>query len=272
MTTFTKTKIHFALALLGTLFALHPFLQKFEENGFLYLGYDLKQSYLYAAFAGLLSLCVYCFGVTLVSERPHSSLEKLGNYLYALAIMVLPLYGGLYLSSLLADQLGQSHLAWAAPSVALGLGIGWVVLSQLAAWLLRGRLADQDRLAKVEQLAAQEIAALQHAHELFADEHYDLSVMEVWKAIEARLHRTLLGRGIILRGTNPEALIHKAKRARVLHARALEHLQELKRHWQIAISTEPLTKEGAQEALSAARHLLATLPVPQRTRETAPAA
>src|SRR4029077_21082347 len=105
--------------LLGTLFALHSYLQKFEDKGFDYLGSYLKLSYAFVLFAGLLAFCVYCFGLTLVSERPHSWLEKLGNYSYGLAVMVLPFYGGLYLASLLAYKLGQSHLQWAAPSVAL---------------------------------------------------------------------------------------------------------------------------------------------------------
>jgi len=126
MNEFTKTKIHFTLALLAALFALHPFLDKLEDVKFDYLGYPLKFSYAYVVFAGLLALCVYLFALTMVSERPHSWLERLGNYCYGLAIMSLPFYGGLYLASLLAEQLGESrHLAYAAPGVALGLGIGW---------------------------------------------------------------------------------------------------------------------------------------------------
>jgi len=92
MTEFTKTKIHFALALLGSLFALHPFLERFEDASFVYLDYTLKVSYAYLLLAGLLALCVYCYGLTLVSERPHSWLERLGNYSYGLAVMVLPFY------------------------------------------------------------------------------------------------------------------------------------------------------------------------------------
>ena len=44
VTEFTKMKISFALALLGTLFALHPFLDPYPDRGFIYLGYDLKDS------------------------------------------------------------------------------------------------------------------------------------------------------------------------------------------------------------------------------------
>jgi hypothetical protein len=259
MTDFTKTKTHFALAFLGTLFALHPFLQAVEDKGFLYLGYDLKLFYVYGLLAGLLALSVYCYGLALVSERPHSWLEKLGNYTYALAVMVLPLYGGLYLASLLAEQLNQSHLAWAAPTVALGLGVGWFVLSQLLAWMLRGRLGAQDRAAKTEQLARLEVASVNHAKELFESEHYDLSVMEVWRAVEARLQRVLLGRGKTLGKMDPETLVYTAKRAGFLSEPVMGLLQQLRRQLSVAMSTEPITREAADTALTAARHILASI-------------
>ena len=261
MTDFTKTKTHFALALLGTLFALHPFLQRFEDTGFVYLGYDLKLPYAYGLLAGLLALAVYCYGLALVSERPHSRLEKLGNYVYGLAIMVAPLYGGLYLSSLLADRLDQSHLAWAAPTVALGLGIGWLVLSQCAAWLLRGRLGNQDRTAKIEQLARLEVISVNYAKELFESEHYDLSVMEAWRAVEARLQRVLLGRGKVLAKADPDTLIQAVKRTGRVSGATLGLLQELRGHLSVATSSAPLSKEAARTALSAARHVLATVAV-----------
>jgi HEPN domain-containing protein len=261
MTDFTKTKTHFALALLGTLFALHPFFTRFENTGFLYLGYELRLADVYALIAGLLALAVYCYGLGLISDRPHSWLEKLGNYSYALAIMVLPLYGALYLSSLLAERLGQSHWAWAAPAVALGLGVTWLIVSQLLAWLLRGRLGKQDQAAKIEQLARREIASLNHAQELFAKDHYDLSVIETWRALEARLQRVLLNRGDLPDRLTPEGLIRAVKHTGILGEPALRMLQEVERRWRIAISTEPLTKQAAEDVLSEARQILATLPL-----------
>jgi hypothetical protein len=261
MTDFTKTKTHFALALLATLFALHPFLDRFENMGFTYLDYELKFFYVYALIAGLLALSVYSYGVALISERPHGWLERLGNDFYALAVIILPLYGGLYLSSQLAAWLGQSHWAWAAPTVALGLGIAWLVLSQVFALLLRSRLGRQDRTQKIDQLAQQEIASLKRAQDLFDEDHYDLSVIEIWRAIEARLHRVLLGRSLAPRKCTPDALIRAAKRAGILKEPSLRLLQEVEQKWRIAISTEPLPKEAAQSALGAARQVLSTIPL-----------
>jgi len=263
MNEFTKTKMHFTLALLGGLFALHPFLQQFENDGFWYGDYFLKLSYGYVVFAGLLALSVYFFGMTLVSERPHSWLERLGNYCYGLAIMSPLFYGGLYLASLLADRAGLAHLRWTAPGAALGLVVAWFVL----AWFLRGRLGAQDRSAKVGQFARQEVKALGDAQELFDNDHYDLSVMEAFRAVEARLRRVLLSRGAMPPGGDPEALLAAAKRAGLLREPALTLLDELARQWRIAVGSEPLTKDGAVAALSAARNILAMIPVPAPAHE-----
>ena len=248
MTEFTKLKISFALALMGTLFALHPFLDRFSDWGFLYLGVDLKVYYAYFLTAGLLSLCVYLYAVTLMSDRPHTWCEKTGNSTYALAILVVPVYAGLFLSAKLADYVALSHVAWAAPAVAVGLGGGWVLLSQLVAWRIRRRLGDQDRESKMAQLAGQEVAALNSARELFESEHYDLSVVESWRALEARLRQVFLQRRITTRADNPTAVIHVAQKKKVLHEPALGLVEELRRHWAIAVSAEPLPREAAVAA------------------------
>lgn len=261
MTEFTKTKMHFALAMLGTLFALHNLLDKIEEWSFTYLDFEVKVLYAYAFISGLLAFTVYCYALALLTERPSSRWEKLGNYCYALAILTVPLYGALYLSSLLAEKIGESHLAVTAPSAAAGLGIGWLVISQILAWRLRKRLGDRDRQEKIEQLVDQEIVALDRAPELFESHHYDLAVIEAWKAIEARLRRVLLARGYTQKMESAQRLIDLATRKGIVKDTNLKLLQEVRHEWGIAVSTEPLGKTEAETALSAARHILATIPV-----------
>jgi len=123
MTEFTKLKIGFALALLGSLFALHPLLDRSPDLGFLYLGHRLEVAHAYAPTSGLLGLCVYLYAVTLLDDHPHSLRERTGNSAYALAVLVLPVFGGLFLSAALAERVAMSHLAWAAPAVAFGMGL-----------------------------------------------------------------------------------------------------------------------------------------------------
>jgi HEPN domain-containing protein len=262
LTEFTKTKISFMLALLGMLFALHPVLNPFLEYGYDYLGVFIKVFYAYTLTACLLSLGVYFYGVALMTEQPHSWLERLGNSAYALAIIVPPLFGGLYISSLLAHEMDQSHLAWAAPTVAASLGVCWLVLSQLAAWLFRHRLGEQDRQAKVEQLTKLEVALLERARSLFDNGHYDLSIIESAKALESRLRRVFLIRKMSVGDRETlERLARRAMRKGILREPGIELFNDLERDCRIAMSSEPLPKEAAIHALSGIRHLLAIIPL-----------
>jgi hypothetical protein len=174
--------------------------------------------------------------------------------------MVPPLYGGLYLATLLAQQAG-AHWAVSAPAVALGIGIGWLLLSQIAAWVVRRRMNAQDEGAKVGQLEQQEILSLNRARDLFAQEHYDLSVIEAWRAIESRLKRVLLMKGVTGNVDDPQTMIKASVKAGLLRPASLNLLDQLREKWNIAISTEPLTREAADQALKAARDILATIPI-----------
>src|SRR5206468_3556580 len=153
----------------------------------------------------LFALTVWCYSVAFMSEKPSSWVERLGNTLYALAVMVLPLAGVIYLASFLAHQLGQEHLYWAVPAAAL-------VLALLAVVYLRKRLSDQDKSAKAAQLANQEILSLNRAGELFDNAHYDLAVIEGWKALCARLARVLELHGYTPDTNDPQGMIDKARR------------------------------------------------------------
>ncbi len=268
MAEFTKLKIGFALALLGTLFALHPLLDRTPDLGFLYLGYRLEVIHAYALTSGLLGMCVYLYAVTLLNDHPHSWCERAGNAIYGLAIMVLPIYAGLFFSAILAERVAVSHVAWAAPAVAVGLGSGWVALSQVVAWRIRRRLGERDRASKMEQLAKQEAISLQQARMLFDGEHFDLCVVEAWRALESRLRRVLLSRKVAVRADDHHAVVRLAVRRGILTEPTLSLVADLERHWAVAVSTDPLPREAAVESLGAVRYILSILPVrqPRSTR------
>jgi hypothetical protein len=91
-----------------------------------------------------------------------------------------------------------------------------VVLSQLVAWRIRRRLGEQERVSRIALLARQEVESLDQTRELFDGGHYDLSVVEGWRALEARLRQVLLSRKIETRAGGPEVVIHIATRKGIL--------------------------------------------------------
>jgi HEPN domain-containing protein len=137
-----------------------------------------------------------------------------------------------------------------------------LVLVLPLALYLRRRLAEQDFSAKHDQLVGEEISALKQAKELFDHNHYDLAVIEAWKALDARLNRVLASRGISVPVDNPKAMLDRARKKGILREEAWKRVQDFRKHWNVAVGHEPLGKPDAQEALCAARDILATIPLP----------
>jgi hypothetical protein len=281
MTEFTKTKMHFALAVIGALFGLHTVvlnnelpvlpLSYYDWRDAQFHDWDLRVIHIYGSVMALLALAVYFYAMVLMSERASSLAERAGNYSYALAILLVPLYGGLYLSHVIGTAaLGEdwihSHLGRAAPLPALVVGL--VLFLLLARWLRR-RLGEKDRAARIKQLERQEIESVRHAREMFGHDHYDLSVVEAWKAVEARLRRVLLQRGTDVRSDKPQRLIDAARRAGLVREATCGLLHDLRHQWAVAVGTEPVTREAADAALHAARHILATVAVEEPNKVAA---
>jgi hypothetical protein len=60
---------------------------------------------------------------------------------------------------------------------------------------------------------------------------------------------------------DPQAVIRVATKKGILREPTLGLIAVLKRHWAVAVSTEPLARDAANESLSAVRHILAITPV-----------
>ena len=67
-----------------------------------------------------------------------------------------------------------------------------------------------------------------------------------------------------------EAVLHAAIRNGILHEPTLGVVDQLKRHWIIALSPEPLPREVAVESLSVVRHVLAVTPVISHNHRVTP--
>jgi hypothetical protein len=261
MADFIKTKLQAALALLGMLFALRPYLDDIQNVGFTFLDYRINLLHALAGMAVLLGVAVHGYAIEMIRSKPFSLIERLGNMAFALAVLVLPAFGlGYGLTALgvfLADYSNLPRLEWLTPLAMAGLLVTWLVL----AVILRRRLGRQDRKAQFEMLTDTETLALRRAQEMFDHAHYDLCVIEIWRALEARLRRALLLKSVRGQFDDWNQLRDAAHQAGLLSKVPLTALDELRRHWQVAVSVEPLPRLAAESALVTARSILATIPL-----------
>jgi hypothetical protein len=261
MADFIKTKLQAALALLGMLFALKPFIDEIQNVSFLALDVRISLLHALAGMAGLLAVAVHCFALDMLRARPFSLVERLGNLAFGLAILVLPTFGLAYglseLGRFLADRYALPQLAWAAPAVAAGVVAAWLVL----ALFIRFRLGRQDRNHQFNTLTETEALALKRAQEMYDQGHYDLSVIEIWRGLESRLRRALLVRHVHGPFDDWSDLRDAAHAAGLLSKVPLTALDGLRRHWQTAVGVEPVTRDDALDALGTARSILATIPL-----------
>ena len=79
----------------------------------------------------------------------------------------------------------------------------------------------------MEQLARREAESLAHANELLCGNHYDLCVVEAWRALESRLRQALLSRRVATRSDDPQAVIRLATRKGLLKEPTLGLVAEL---------------------------------------------
>lgn len=261
MSDYIKTKLQAALALLGMLFALKPYIDAMQNVGFVVGEARVTLLHAVAGMAGLLAISIHCFALDMLRGRPFSIAEKLGNMTFGLAILALPMfflgYALTELGEFVASYFGLEQLAWVPSAIAGGMVAGWLVL----AVLIRLKLGRQDRSHQFNALTETESSALKRAQEMFDQGHFDLSVIEVWRALEARLRRALLQRHIHGPYDDWNKLRDAAHEAGLLKKVPLSTLDDLRQSWQIAVGVEPLPRDTAAAALMAARTVLATIPL-----------
>ena len=92
MTDFTKTKIFFALAMVGFILAINQIEKDHGYSGYSFFGLSLQFRFLYLSIISLLGCAVYLFALGFVTEDPPGITQKIGNFLYTFSLSLLPIY------------------------------------------------------------------------------------------------------------------------------------------------------------------------------------
>lgn len=193
MSEYLKTKIGFALALLGVLFTVHPIVENYAQIGPQIGSIKFELIYFYYVFAGLLSISVYGYAIDFLRDRTISVAQKIGNTVYGIAIFIPPLYVFLFLIywvSLGVGLLFESDKFDSAFTGFLGIVLG--VATSLLAQKLITTLNERDKESEIQSLDRREYEYLEQAEKMIEIGFFNQAIPLLYSAIEAALQRLFL--------------------------------------------------------------------------------
>lgn len=259
---FLKSKMHFTLGLLGALFALHPFYPKFDALSFVYMGATIPVSYALITFGVLLAGATYFFAAGLTQEHPSGLGQKAGNLLYSMAVMTVPLYAGLYLTTVVENYLDfkdyVSDARLKSPLVTFGLLSFWIAAWAIGAYAMRHFMSKRDWVSKIDSLIDTEFEAVKRAKEMLSHEHFDLCIIQCERAVLARLKMACLKVGV---STKKVRSAQAAVKAGIITPECGQLADLIFKNVAVARSTVPSTDSQAHNTMSATKKLLSSTKV-----------
>lgn len=261
MTDFTKEKIAFAVALLAVLFTLTPIIEPSKSAGFSVFGIFLSIWHVFYFLSAALGMSVYCYGLHFLVERQKRTFTFLGDVLYAIAVVAPVAYLFLYFGVLVSKAASYIlRLPAAKEFLSSGIGVIVGVLSSFLVRFVRESLARKERNAVATQLELEERTLLRRAEELLRLKHYDLVVVESYKAVEVAIRKALLRRGMETRIRPGMLWVDELQKSQLIDPKLLPALDSFRRFRNLAAHhIEPVSEQIAVESLATANKIIAGL-------------
>ena len=261
MTDFTKTKMAFAVGLLAVLFMLKPLVDDFGDLGFGFLTVTLEVRFIYYAFAALLGSSAYCYALEMLTERTNPAATRTGNLLYAVAMLVPPVYAALAFIYLVANGIHFVIGAEGARLIVEGVLMFLLGMAGILFFLsIRQRLREQDKISIVDQLGAEQADRVTKASGLLEAGLYDLVLVEAFRAIEVSLKRALTTRDVGYRHSSAGELIALAERHRIVGEQEKAYLDDIRTLRNAALHEgKSVTRSQAERVIDTTRRLITTL-------------
>jgi len=264
MTDFTKTKMAFAVGLLAVLFMLKPLLDDFGHMGFGFLTITFEVRFVYYAFAALLGSSAYCYALEMLTERSNPIATRTGNLLYALSMLVPPVYGALALIYVIANGITFVIGAEGARELVEGVLMFLLGLSGILLFLyIRQRLREQDKLSIMDRLGAEQANLVTKASGLLEAGLYDLVLVEAFRAIEVGLKKALTTRDVGYRNSAAGELIQLAERHQIIGEQEKAYLDDIRSLRNAALHEgKSITRSQAEQIIDTTRRVITTLERP----------
>ena len=167
------------------------------------------------------------------------------------------LYGALFLVVLAVDTF-ENQITPLILNVIVGvLGAFIGAIGVRLVYIIQAKLAEKEQEATNESLSKEESLYISRALELLAAKHYDLAVIEAFKAIEASAKKALFDKGINFQPTKWVKVIFQEKLLPTELSRALDIIWQARN--KAAHGMESVSPEQANELVSSASRIVAVL-------------
>ncbi|MEA2239351.1 MAG: hypothetical protein QOC81_4075 [Thermoanaerobaculia bacterium] len=261
MNDFTKQKVAFAVALLAVLFTITPLLQPFGSLGYAILGVQLTLLRLYYFLSIVLALAVYFYAIQFLTERDLRYPSRLGDALYAVAIVTPALYLALFAGFAAVEAAGSRMSDFWAEGLKSVIGMFLGVISATLVQRARRAIGRRGVQVQAEQLLQEATDLLRTADTLLQTGNYNLAVLEAWKAIDIAGRRLFI-LSDVFRKREGAAMWTLIERYGSIPEHVMEEIQGLRRVRNAAANpASSASQEEAQTALHAAAKILAALRV-----------
>lgn len=257
MNDFVKHKIAFAVAFLAVLFSISPLLKDFGGYGFYIFDLFLSINSLYLTVSIVFSLSVYAFGIQFLSEKGIGLASLVGNFLYALALIIPAAYSALAVSIFIINASEKYIGNFSIEHISSTISIILAIYSSSVTFKLKDRLVKKEKDSVSDQLSKEETLFMRRAQELMRIKSYDLAIVEAFKAIEVSARKALIDKGLYF---YPGKWVSEIQKNKLLPHDLINGLNEIRQARNIAAhGLEPLSAETAKAMMPIASRIVATL-------------
>jgi hypothetical protein len=225
MDDFIKTKNWVAIALLATLFIMNPVASKYGEICCHLFGLSVKLIYSYYATVAFLGAAVYFYSLQFFTSKRFRLQQTIGNVCYAISFSVSFTYISMFILSYFVKAT-ETREGMRSLEISFSVLIGAFVT--VLAFVIARAIINRDKIAIGEQYEKEEHAFIQRAHLLFHDKYYDLSAIEIFKALETAFRKALLRCNVSAERLSTIDLIDKARKMELITSEESRDLHRLR--------------------------------------------
>lgn len=260
MKQYIKDRMTFALALLGVVLTLYPFVKDHEQLGFFILNISFNVYHFYIVFGILLGCSVYFYALQFTDIKIFNHTERLAGYCFLIALLTPAIYFVLLLFNaitlLLSKIPGEEWLSILAG--ALGLVVS-VTSGIMGFYLGQRKFKAKEREENLSIESAKGYSELEVAKELIKSGFYGSAIPHIYNAIMLNIRKILIANNFIEKEVPDFQTVQLTKSKKIFSNEIVNKIHQLRlKRNQVAHgaeSPESITEAEAQEYMDLAREI-----------------